>query len=116
MVVTFLKTKLVLPSGLEVVESHEELGVAVVLLGQEVLLGGPSGEALPRRGGGAGRGGAGRGGARGRARARAGRRRAAGRLAGRQRRDVRQRPALQQSLCKTNNIQSMTSSLEAKVT
>lgn len=75
---TFLEAELVLPASLEVVEGYEELRV-VLLLGQQVLLGGPACGRLQgqRRGSGGGR------------------------LALRQVRDVRQRPALQQRLCNT---------------
>lgn len=75
---TFLEAELVLAAGLEVVEGYEELRV-VLLLGQQVLLGGPARGRLQgqRRGSGGGR------------------------LALRQVRDVRQRPALQQRLCNT---------------
>lgn len=38
---TFLEAELVLAAGLEVVEGYEELWV-VLLLGQQVLLGGPA--------------------------------------------------------------------------
>lgn len=75
---TFLEAELVLAAGLEVVEGYEELRV-VLLLGQQVLLGGP---------------------ARGRLQGQR-RRSGGGRLALRQVRDVRQRPALQQRLCNT---------------
>lgn len=75
---TFLEAELVLAASLEVVEGYEELRV-VLLLGQQVLLGGPARGRLQgqRRGSGGGR------------------------LALRQVRDVRQRPALQQRLCNT---------------
>lgn len=75
---TFLEAELVLAASLEVVEGYEELRV-ILLLGQQVLLGGPARGRLQgqRRGSGGGR------------------------LALRQVRDVRQRPALQQRLCNT---------------
>lgn len=75
---TFLEAELVLAAGLEVVEGYEELRV-ILLLGQQVLLGGPARGRLQgqRRGSGGGR------------------------LALRQVRDVRQRPTLQQRLCNT---------------
>lgn len=75
---TFLEAELVLAASLEVVEGYEELRV-ILLLGQQVLLGGPARGRLQgqRRGSGGGR------------------------LALRQVRDVRQRSALQQRLCNT---------------
>lgn len=75
---TFLEAELVLAAGLEVVEGYEELWV-VLLLGQQVLLGGPARGRLQRQWRGSG----------------------GGRIALRQVRDVRQRPALQQRLCNT---------------
>lgn len=75
---TFLEAELVLAAGLEIVEGYEELGV-VLLLGKQVLLGGPARGRLQRQRRGSG----------------------GGRLALWQVRDVRQRPALQQRLCNT---------------